>query len=98
QTYEQGTSQLGNQELVGEVTDADDKWIYIDVKNRCELNDDVLLMTPKNNRRIVVEIIENKNSRAINAIPDSGHYVSIPRIEGLDDEAVKWGMLARYMR
>lgn len=97
QTYEQGTSKLGSQQLVGEVMDADDKWIYFDVKNRFEKHDEVLLMTPNGNRRFVVETLENKKGQAVNEAPGSGHFVRIPRFEGLDDEALKWGMLARYI-
>lgn len=98
QTYEQGTPHLGSQQLVGEVYDADDKWIYLDVKNRFEKNDDVLLMTPNGNRRFVVETLENKNGKAMDAAPGSGHFVRVPRFEGLDDTALQYGMLARYMR
>lgn len=98
QTYEQGTSQLGSQQLVGEVMEADDQWIYIDVKNRFEKQDEVLLMTPNGNRRFILDTLENKKGQAINEAPGSGHFVRIPRFEGLDEDALKWGMLARYMK
>lgn len=97
QTYEQGTSKLGSQQLVGEVLEADDRWIYLDVKNRFELNDEVLLMTPKGNRRFTLEVMESDKGEKVTEAPGSGYRVRIPRFEGLDDAALGYGMLARYM-
>ena len=85
QQYEQGTSQLGSEQLVGEVIDADDHWLTIDVKNRFQHGDQLCLMSPAGNHHFTLNTLESRQGQAIDTAPGSGHIVRIPRPHGLQD-------------
>ena len=85
QQYEQGTSQLGSEQLVGDIVDADDHWLTIDVKNRFRRGDQLCLMSPKGNISLTLEALENRHGDAIDTAPGSGHVVRIPRPADLTD-------------
>ncbi len=77
QNYEQGHS-IGQQQVVGEVIGlADNGSIRIDVKNNFALGDNLLLMTPRGNRRFVLSELFDLNGNAISVAPGSGHRVHI---------------------
>ena len=79
QSYEQGTSTLGTEQLVGEVIDADDQWLTVDVKNRFRLADTLVLMSPSGNQPLTLDALENRHGEAVDVAPGSGHIVRIPR-------------------
>ena len=83
QSYEKGTSQLGTEQLVGEVIDADDQWLTVDVKNRFQLGDNLTLMSPAGNLQLALDTIENRHGEKVEVAPGSGHVVRIPRSAGL---------------
>jgi U32 family peptidase len=87
QQYEQGTSQLGSEQLVGEVIDADDHWLTIDVKNRFRRGDTLCLMSPRGNHHFSLETMESRHGNSLDTAPGSGHLVRIPRPEGLSETA-----------
>lgn len=85
QTYEQGSSFLGTQQVVGTVADADDRWLTIDVKNKFAPGDQLELITPAGNLRFSAESMENRNGEAMDYAPGSGHIVRIPKPDHLPE-------------
>lgn len=83
QNYETGNSRESKQQFVGEVVDADDQTITIDVKNRFELDDTMELMTPQGNFTFNLNSIENYRGEKMEVAPGSGHVVKIPKPEGM---------------
>ncbi len=78
QTYEQGSSFLGTQQVVGTITDTDNQWLTIDVKNKFAPGDQLELISPAGNIRFSASIMENRNGQAMDYAPGSGHIVRIP--------------------
>lgn len=85
QSYEQGTSRLGTQQVVGTILDANDQWLTIDVKNRFAPGDSLELITPVGNLRFSASVMENRNGQAMVYAPGSGHVVRIPKPERLPE-------------
>lgn len=85
QSYEQGTSFLGTQQVVGTIVDASDQWLTIDVKNRFAPGDSLELITPAGNLRFSANVMENRNGQAMAYAPGSGHVVRIPKPERLPE-------------
>ena len=85
QQYEQGTSMLGSEQLVGEVIDADDHWLTIDVKNRFQRGDALCIMSPAGNQHIRLDALESQKGQGLDVAPGSGHVVRIPRPATLHD-------------
>ena len=79
QNYEMGLSTAKQQQFVGEVQEADENWLTIDVKNRFECGENFELMTPEGNLRFTLDAMEKKTGSAILVAPGSGHVVKIPR-------------------
>ncbi|MGF2733959.1 tRNA 5-hydroxyuridine modification protein YegQ [Marinobacter sp. DUT-1] len=96
QTYEQGSSFLGTQQVVGTVADADDRWLTIDVKNKFAPGDPLELITPAGNLRFSVESMENRNGEAMGYAPGSGHVVRIPKPSQLP-ESLDYSYLTRIL-
>lgn len=85
QTYERGTSQLGTEQLVGDVIDGDDHWLTVDVKNRFQTGDRLMLLTPQGNFPLPSQIIESLNGQRVEVAPGSGHSVRLPAIAEVRD-------------
>ncbi|BFN13189.1 protease [Marinobacter sp. EVN1] len=79
QTYEQGSSYLGTQQVVGTIADADERWLTIDVKNKFAPGDQLELITPAGNLRFSANTMENRHGEAMECAPGSGHIVKIPK-------------------
>ncbi|GAA0843608.1 tRNA 5-hydroxyuridine modification protein YegQ [Marinobacter szutsaonensis] len=88
QTYEQGSSFLGTQQVVGTVADADDRWLTIDVKNKFAPGDQLELISPAGNLRFSADSMENRNGEAMDYAPGSGHIVKIPKPDHLPESLV----------
>jgi putative protease len=95
QMYEQGSSLLGSEQLVGEIIDANDAWLTIDVKNKFSKGDRLMLMTPRGNHHFSLAALENTHGAAIDVAPGNGHIVRIPRVEGAGDMA--FSMITRVV-
>ena len=87
QNYEMGLSTAKQQQFVGEVLEADENWLTIDVKNRFECGEALELMTPGGNLRFTLEAMEKKTGAALMVAPGSGHIVKIPRPEAMKTSA-----------
>jgi len=97
QTYEQGSSFAGTQQVVGTIADADERWLTIDVKNKFAPGDQLELITPAGNLRFSAQTMENRNGEAMDYAPGSGHIVRIPKPEHLP-EALEFSYLTRILQ
>jgi len=100
QNYSQGVSTNPNQQFVGEIieTDSDSGWLIVDVKNRFEKGDPLLLVTPEGNIPFNLSNLENKDGESISAAPGSGHFVRIPLPEPLAGKSISdYSLLMRYI-
>lgn len=95
QQYEQGSSLLGTEQLVGEVIDANDRWLTVDVKNRFSRGDNLMLMTPTGNQHFTLAALENSLGAAIDVAPGNGHIVRVPRLDASGDLA--FAMITRQV-
>ncbi|AWL12863.1 putative protease [Saliniradius amylolyticus] len=96
QNYQQGASLSDRQQFVGEIIGQDvngERW-QVEVKNRFETGDTLLVMTPSGNHRITLtEMADNQGQQATVA-PGSGHqrWLSLPK--GVDGH---YGLLVRCL-
>lgn len=95
QTYERGTSQLGTEQLVGEVIDADDHWLTINVKNRFQIGDRLMLITPQGNFPLSSQVMESLDGRSIEVAPGSGHRVRVQAISEVVD--YRYALMTRLL-
>lgn len=82
QTYEQGSSFPGTQQVVGAVSADNDQWLTIEVKNKFAVGDQLELVSPAGNLKFVAEYMETLQGQPVNLAPGSGHRVRIPRPGG----------------
>ncbi|MGJ8687782.1 MAG: tRNA 5-hydroxyuridine modification protein YegQ [Spongiibacteraceae bacterium] len=95
QSYEQGTNNAQKQQFIGEIIDAKDNQITVDVKNRFNVGDHVELMTPAGNYRFTLDNISDKNGNAIITAPGSGHRVSINLDAALSEQDLRYALLVK---
>jgi putative protease len=98
QNYERGASRGDLQQFVGDVVDAKDGWLTVDVRNRFETNDRLELVTPSGNRSFALERIVGRDGRDTDAAPGSGHVVKIPlpgSMQGISLD--EFALLVRYL-
>ena len=78
QNYLQGNS-ISQQQFVGEVAGIEQgqQKAFVDVKNRFEVGDELLLVTPKGNTQFTLRALEAKTGAALNVAPGSGHEVAV---------------------
>lgn len=97
QNYEHGTSRGDRHQFVGEVIDAGNGWLTIEVKNRFSRGDRIELMTPSGNASVVVDGLENIRGEAIEVAPGSGHIVRLPLPAALEGRDLRFALLLRYL-
>lgn len=96
QNYDYGVSKSDSQRFVGEVIDAKDEYLEIDVKNKFCVGDSVEIMTPEGNMTMVLEQMRDKYDRPIEAALGSGWIARIPNpFKGLSQDVLKFGLLMR---
>ena len=95
QNYEMGISTAQQQQFVGEVIDANDQWLTVDVKNRFNQGDTVELMAPKGNVRYQLDTIENQDGLKVDVAPGSGHIVKVPRPDIPDEQLSQFGLIVK---
>jgi putative protease len=98
QNYERGASRSDLQQFVGDVVDADGRWLTIDVRNRFETGDRLELVTPSGNHTFMLEHIVGRDGRDTDVAPGSGHVVRIPLPDGPEAKSVDdFALLVRYL-
>ncbi|WP_372862836.1 tRNA 5-hydroxyuridine modification protein YegQ [Spongiibacter sp.] len=95
QNYEMAHSSAQQQQFVAEVVDVAGNDIIVDVKNRFDRGDTLQLMTPQGNQRFALNTLLDKNGKAIDAAPGSGHRVRIPLDASIDENALRYGLLVK---
>lgn len=96
QQYERGEIKTPGQQFVGEIIDANDFTMTIDVKNKFQLGDSIQLMTPTENINFTLNEIQNNEGRSIDVAPGSGHIVTIPRpTDAESDDMLKYALLVK---
>jgi len=96
QNYDYGVSKSEYQRFVGEVIEANDQWLTIDVKNKFCVGDSIEIMTPAGNMTMVLEQLNDKHDRPIEAALGSGWIAKLPNpFKGLDADVLKFGLLMR---
>lgn len=95
QNYEMGISTAQQQQFVGEVIDANDQWLTVDVKNRFNQGDTVELMSPKGNVRYQLDTIENLDGIKVDVAPGSGHIVKVPKPDIPDEQLSQFGLIVK---
>ncbi|MGM0953918.1 MAG: tRNA 5-hydroxyuridine modification protein YegQ [Pseudomonadota bacterium] len=96
QTYEQGSSFLGTQQVVGTILERDEQWLTIDVKNKFAVGDQLELINPAGNLRFSASIMENRKGESMEYAPGSGHIVRIPKPDNLP-ESLAFSYLTRIL-
>ncbi|MGO1233358.1 MAG: prephenate-dependent tRNA uridine(34) hydroxylase TrhP [Marinobacter sp.] len=96
QTYEQGSSFLGTQQVVGTILERDEHWLTIDVKNKFAVGDQLELINPAGNLRFSASVMENRKGEAMEYAPGSGHIVRIPKPDNLP-ESLAFSYLTRIL-
>lgn len=93
QNYHQGHSISTRQRYVGEFTGRinEDGWAEVDAKNRFAIGDEMEIIHPRGNRKLVLERIINRGGDAVEVVPGGGHRVFIDAGPGL----FEMGLLAR---
>lgn len=97
QNYEHGTSKGDRHQFCGEVIDAGNGWLTVDVKNRFQRGDRLEVMTPSGNATIEVGVLENIRGESIEAAPGSGHIVRLPVPAALESIDLRYALLLRYL-
>ena len=98
QNYERGFSTSDKQQFVGAITDCDENWMTVDVKNRFESADHLQLMTTKGNISFDLPTITDLSGKTTDVAPGSGHLVKIPRPEAMDSACInEYSLLIRYL-
>ena len=79
QNYLNGSPEQHQQKFVGEVIDSNEKEMLIEVKNKFQVGDHLVFMSPNGDHRIVLESITNQYGGEMIVAPGSGHKVWIPK-------------------
>ncbi len=86
QNYLNGSPEQHQQKFVGEVIESREKEVLVDVKNKFEIGDKLIFMSPKGDVQTEVKRMTNQYGGEMIVAPGSGHKVWLPRPEGYDDE------------
>jgi putative protease len=98
QNYERGVSTSDRQQLVGDVVDANEHWLTIEVKNKFLLGDLMELVTPAGNTTFALEAMLNRDGNAADVAPGSGHVMRIPLPQDVAADTIdEFAMLVRYL-
>src|SRR5690606_41098843 len=79
QNYLHGSSQIERQQFVGELTgERRGELAEVRVKNRFAVGDRLELMTPRGNRELRLDTLEDRQGQRIGVAPGDGHVVYLP--------------------
>jgi len=95
QNYIEGYSSSDRQQYVGEIIgyDSENQCLDIDVKNKFSVGDKLELILPEGNVEFTLEKLINKDGKAVDVAPGSGHQVKVPYSGKVPEK----GLLARYL-
>ena len=82
QNYLNGSPEQHEQKFVGEVIDSRDGEILVEVKNKFQIDDNIIFMSPEGDIRMPLKSMTNQYGGKMIIAPGSGHRVWIPKPEG----------------
>jgi U32 family peptidase len=96
QRYEEKTPDQASQQFIGEIVsyDPDKKQAQVCVKNHFEVGDDLEIMLPSGNQRMILSSMQNEKGHAMPIAPGSGYTVSIPLT--CEPEAARFGLVIKH--
>ena len=98
QNYERGVSTSELQQFVGDITDVNNGWLTVDVKNRFETGDKMELVTPAGNLPFQLHEIIGRDGKPADCAPGSGHVVRLPLPEQVTEDMIdEYALLVRYL-
>lgn len=86
QNYLNGSPERHNQLFVGEVLETRDDAVLVDVKNRFQVGDQLIFMSPKGDQTITLDSMTNQYGGEMIVAPGSGHKVWINKPEDYQSE------------
>ncbi|WP_196137980.1 tRNA 5-hydroxyuridine modification protein YegQ [Aliikangiella sp. G2MR2-5] len=86
QNYLNGSPERHNQLFVGEVLETEDNRLLVDVKNRFQIGDELIFMSPQGDIQQRLEWMTNPYGGEMIVAPGSGHQVWIQKPEGYDSQ------------
>jgi len=82
QNYLNGSPEQHEQKFVGEIIDSRDEEILVEVKNKFQIGDQLIFMSPQGDITATLESMTNQYGGEMIVAPGSGHQVWIPKPEG----------------
>lgn len=94
QNYLNGSPEQHEQKFVGEVIDSREDEVLVEVKNKFQIGDNIIFMSPNGDIRVPLKSMTNQYGGEMIVAPGSGHQVWIPKPDGYTPEM---GLLVRDM-
>lgn len=94
QNYLNGSPEQHEQKFVGEIIDDREGEVLVEVKNKFQIGDNIIFMSPEGDIRVPLESMSNQYGGEMIVAPGSGHQVWIPKPEGYSPDM---GLLVRDM-
>ena len=86
QNYLNGSPEQHQQKFVGEIIDSRDEEILVEVKNKFQVGDNLIFMSPNGDCNVKLESMTNAYGGDMILAPGSGHQVWLPKPEGYSTE------------
>ncbi|HAT41007.1 MAG TPA: U32 family peptidase [Rheinheimera sp.] len=88
QNYEKSASGSDKQQFVGEVLGIDPHTgrAVVEVKNQFNVGDELVLMSPQGNQKIVLDALWDKHGTLVSRAPGAGHTMQIQLPDGMSPE------------
>lgn len=84
QNYLNGSPEQHQQKFAGEIIENKGDQLLVEVKNKFQVGDQLILMSPTENQQLTLESMTNQYGGQMIVAPGSGHQVLIPRPAGYD--------------
>jgi len=95
QNYLNGSPERHNQLFVGEVLQARENEILVEVKNRFQIGDQLIFMSPKGDQEVILKSMTNSYGGEMIVAPGSGHQVWINKPDGYQGD---FGLIVKESR
>ena len=82
QNYLNGSPEQNQQKFAGEIIETRENEILVEVKNKFQVGDNLILMSPEGDQRITLDSMTNQYGGQMIVAPGSGHKVWIPKPTG----------------
>lgn len=79
QNYLNGSPEQHEQKFVGEIIDSRENEVLVEVKNKFQIGDQLVFMSPEGDQRVNLESMTNQYGGEMIVAPGSGHQVWIPK-------------------